>query len=222
MISTQSQKQQQFFVVDDHASVLDGTVLALKQAYSDIDIATAQNAQEARKKLSDLQPDVVIVDLSLPESAEATAQTETGISLLRELLETYPDYNFVVQSAYIKALVRIKPSIDAHQGGLTIVDKSEPMQEMLTKVDWALKGVVYTPREMRMGLEIKPEWLRVLELAFREGMKDRAIAQEMNIAERTVRHYWTKVQDVLGVYPEADKSMRIQTELRAREEGLID
>ncbi|MEL6381885.1 MAG: response regulator transcription factor [Cyanobacteria bacterium J06626_18] len=221
MISTQCQKQQ-FFVVDDHASVLDGTVLALKQAYSDIDIATAQTAQEARNKLGDLQPDVVIVDLSLPESDEATAQTETGINLLRELLEAYPDYNFVVQSAYIKALVRIKPSIDAHQGGLTIVDKSEPMQEMLTKVDWALKGVVYTPREMRMGLEIKPEWLRVLELAFREGMKDRAIAQEMNIAERTVRHYWTKVQDVLGVYPEADKSMRIQTELRAREEGLID
>ena len=215
-------KKQQFFVVDDHASVLDGTVLALKQAYSESEIATAQNAQEAREKLDGMQPDVVIVDLSLPESEAETAQTETGISLLRELLEIYPDYNFVVQSAYIKALVRIKPTIDAHQGGLTIVDKSEPMKAMLTKVDWALKGVVYTPREMRMGLEIKPEWLRVLELAFREGMKDRAIAEEMNIAERTVRHYWTKVQDVLGVYPAADKSMRIQTELRAREEGLID
>ncbi|MEM9002444.1 MAG: response regulator transcription factor [Cyanobacteria bacterium P01_F01_bin.86] len=221
MTTSQSDKQQ-FFVVDDHASVLDGTVLALRQTYTDIEVDTAQTAQEARVKLSNLQPDVVIVDLSIPESAEDAAQTETGINLLREFLENYPDYNFVVQSAYVKALVRIKPSIDAHQGGLTIVDKSEPIKDMLAKVDWALKGVVCTPREMRIGLEIKSEWLRVLELAFREGMKDRAIAQEMNIAERTVRHYWTKVQDVLGVYPEDDKSMRIQTELRAREEGLID
>jgi DNA-binding NarL/FixJ family response regulator len=93
---------------------------------------------------------------------------------------------------------------------------------MLTKVDWALKGVVYTPPEMRAGLEIKPEWLRVLMLAFKNGMKDKAIAQEMNVSERAVRHYWTKVQDVLGVYPEEDKSLRIQTELRAREEGLLD
>ena len=44
----------------------------------------------------------------------------------------------------------------------------------------------------------------------------------MNIAERTVRNYWTKIQDLLEVYPEEDKNMRIQTESRAREVGLID
>jgi hypothetical protein len=32
----------------------------------------------------------------------------------------------------------------------------------------------------------------------------------------------TKVQDVLGVYPEEGKSFRIQTEKRAREERFID
>ena len=39
---------------------------------------------------------------------------------------------------------------------------------------------------------------------------------------RTMRQYWEKVQDVLGVYPEDGKSLRIQTEKRAREEGFID
>lgn len=211
-----------FFVVDDHASVRDGTVLALQRAYADADITTAQTAKEACQKLLALQPDVAIVDLSIPESVGTTAETETGIKLLRDLLSVYPDYNFVVQSSHVKALVRIKPDIDAHQGGFTVVDKAEPMSEMLKKVDWALQGVVYTPREIRMGLEIKPQWLRVLELAFREGMNDKAIAIEMGIAERTVRHYWTKVQDILGIYPAEGKSLRIQTELRAREEGLID
>jgi DNA-binding NarL/FixJ family response regulator len=62
----------------------------------------------------------------------------------------------------------------------------------------------------------------VLQLAFNEGLQDTAIAERINVAERTVRHYWTKIQDVLGVYPDAGKNLRIQTEIRAREEGLID
>jgi DNA-binding NarL/FixJ family response regulator len=130
--------------------------------------------------------------------------------------------NIVVQSANAKSLVRLKPAINAHEGGFTIADKSLPLAEMLTKVDWALKGVVYTPREMRTSLEIKPEWLEVLRLAFQEGLQDKTIAERMKVAERTVRHYWTQVQDALGVYPDTGKNIRIQTEMRAREEGLID
>ena len=49
----------------------------------------------------------------------------------------------------------------------------------------------------------------------------------MNIAERTLRHYWTKIQDVLEIYPEADKkkdvrNLRILTQIRARKKGLMD
>jgi hypothetical protein len=44
----------------------------------------------------------------------------------------------------------------------------------------------------------------------------------MCVGERMVRHYWSKLQDALDVYPEDGKNMRIQTEMRAREEGLID
>jgi DNA-binding NarL/FixJ family response regulator len=75
---------------------------------------------------------------------------------------------------------------------------------------------------MRGGLEVKPEWLQVLQLAFQQGLQDKAIADQMKVSERTVRHYWSKVQDVLAVYPDPGKNIRIQTEIRAREEGLID
>ena len=103
-------------------------------------------------------------------------------------MQQYPILNFVVQSGHVKALVRLKPYIDAHQGGFTIVDKSLPLQEMLTKVDWALQGIIYTPRDMRTGIELKPEWLQVLKLAFQEGLQDKAIAEQINVSERTVRH----------------------------------
>ncbi len=214
--------KQKILVVDDHESVLDGTVNMLRQQYPEAEILTAQTAQSTQKQVESTQPDLAVMDLSIPEKPGEMARTETGIQLLRTLMELYPTLNIVVQSAHVRSLVRLKPAISTHEGGFTIVDKSLPLKEMLTKVEWALQGVVYTPREMRTRLEVKPEWLELLTLAFQEGLQDKAIAEKMNIAERTVRHYWTKIQDALGVYPEAGKNIRIQTQMRAKEEGLID
>ncbi|HAG81778.1 MAG TPA: response regulator receiver protein [Cyanobacteria bacterium UBA12227] len=214
--------KQKILVVDDHESVLDGTVNMLRQQYPEAEILTAQTAESAQKQMENDQPDLAVMDLSIPEKLGEMARTDTGIQLLRTLMERYPTLNIVVQSAHVRSLVRLKPAISTHEGGFTIVDKSLPLKEMLTKVEWALQGVVYTPREMRTGLEVKPEWLELLTLAFQEGLQDKAIAEKMNIAERTVRHYWTKIQDALGVYPEAGKNIRIQTQMRAKEEGLID
>ena len=211
-----------FVVVDDHEAVLGGTVAALQAEYPDAQIITATTAKEAEEQVAGANPNLVVMDLSMPYRANDAVQTETGIELLRTLMNTYPMLNIVVQSAHVRSLVRIKPLIDLHVGGLTIADKSLPLKEMLKKVDWALQGLIYTPRDMRAGLEVKPEWIEVLTLAFQDGLKDKAIAESMNVSERTVRHYWSKAQDALGVYPEPDKNIRIQTELSAREQGLID
>lgn len=214
-------------VVDDHEVVLGGTIELLKQHYPNATILTAQTVESAVSAVQNDAPDLVVLDLSLPESAGSLAQTESGVKLLKMLMQNYPTLNLTVQSTHVRALVRIKPEIDRHKGGFTVADKSLSSQEMLTRVDWALSGVTHT-KDIRRGrtLEVKPDWLTVLKLAFHEGLQDRAIAERMNVAERTVRHYWTKIQDVLGVYPEEDKqsgkNIRIQTEIRAREEGLID
>jgi DNA-binding NarL/FixJ family response regulator len=219
----QRMTQLRILVVDDHEAVLGGTLNALKQDYATADIRTASTAQDAIAQLSETLPDVdvLVVDLALPEVAGDLPKTETGIRLLRTLMATYPELNIVVQSAHIRTLVRLKPTIDTHQGGFTVADKNLPMKEMLPKVDWALKGVIFTPREMRNGIEVRPEWLEVLQLAFQEGLQDKSIAERMNVAERTVRYYWTKVQNALNIYPEEGKNIRIQTEIRAREEGLL-
>lgn len=209
-------------VVDDHEAILSGTLQTLEKRYPDATVSTAISAKEVRTLLEKKRPDVLIADLDIPEERGGPSSIETGICLLRDLMRRYPELNIAVQSAHIKSLVRLKPTVDVHQGGFTIADKSLPIEDMLTKVDWALSGVVYIPRDMRNGLEMRPEWLEMLRHAFQVGLQDKAIAREMNIAERTVRNYWTRVQDALNIYPEAGKNMRIQTEIRAREEGLID
>ena len=211
-------------VVDDHELVLGGTLDVLKRQYPNAEIFTAQNAQNAQEQVERFHPDLVVMDLSIPEKRGVTAKTDTGIQLLRILMQKYPNLNLVVQSAHVRTLVRIQPEIDAYKGGFTVADKSLTSKEMLTRVNWALDGLTHTKdiKGIQAGLEVKPEWLTVLTLAFDEGLQDKAIAERMCVAERTVRHYWTKVQDALGVYPEDGKNIRIQTQMRAREEGLID
>jgi DNA-binding NarL/FixJ family response regulator len=209
-------------IVDDHELVLDATVSALKQQYANADIVMVQNSRDTLVQLKQGQFDLVIVDLSMPEAAGETAQTRTGIQLLKTLMEEFPRLNIVVQSAHTRSLAQLKAMIAVHEGGFTVADKSLPMREMLTKLDWSLQGLIFTPKDMRHRLEIKPEWLEVIRLAFQEGLQDRAIAERMHIAERTVRHYWTKIQDALEVYPDQGKNMRIQTEIQARLAGLVD
>ncbi len=211
-------------LIDDHELVLGGTLDVLQQQYPGAEIVTVQNARNALEEVEKFQPDLVVMDLSIPDKPGVEARTDTGIQLLKTLIKNYPALNLVVQSAHVRTLVRIRLEIDAHKGGFTVADKSLTSKDMLTRVNWALQGLTHTKdiKGMHSGLEVKPEWLTVLTLAFEEGLQDKAIAERMCVSERMVRHYWSKVQDVLDVYPEEGKNIRIQTEMRAREEGLID
>lgn len=211
-----------FLVVDDHAMVLGGTLDILRKEYPQADILTASTAQEALQQVAQTTPDLVIVDLVMPEAIGETPQANSGLQLLKTLMEHYPSLNIVVQSAHVRTLVWLKPSIDNHEGGFTVVDKSQPIKDLVEMVDWALHERIYTPREIRNGLQLKPAWMEVLQFAFQDSLQDTAIAKRMNVSERTVQYYWTKIRDVLEVYPEKDKNLRIQTEVKAREEGVID
>ena len=209
-------------VVDDHELILSGTIDLLKRQYTQAEILTAKTTQNALQQVEAFQPDLVLMDLSLPETSGYTAEINRGIKSLETLMKNYATLNLTVQSSHVKALVRIKPYIDAHEGGFTVVDKGLSSQEMLSRFDLALKRVTHT-KDLKMPAgEVKAEWVEILNLAFKEELEDPVIAERMNIGRRTVRNYWTKVQDVLGVYPEDGKNLRIQTEKRAREEGFID
>ncbi|KYC35334.1 regulator [Scytonema hofmannii PCC 7110] len=211
-------------VIDDHESVLSGTIDILQKQYPEAKFSTALTSKNALDQVTRLNPDVVVMDLSIPDSPGMLPRPETGVQLLKTLMKEFPNLNLVVQSAHARTLVRIRPNIDTHKGGFTVADKSLSSKEMLIRVDWALQGLTHTKdlKGIHAGLEIKPEWLKVLTLAFEQGLQDKAIAEQMCVSERMVRHYWNKLQDALNVYPEEGKNIRIQTEMRARDEGLID
>lgn len=208
-------------IVDDHQLLLNGTVEIVKGLYPTGIIRTAQTVQAAIEQATEQQLDLAIVDLSLPDSPGSSAQVEMGLNLLQTLMKQFPDLNLMVQTSNVNALVRLMFNIDDHQGGFTFVDKGLPVETFSTRLEWARQGLTYT-KGLQTDLEIKPEWLEVLRLAFEEGLQDKGIAQSMYKSERMIRHYWNKLQNVLEVYPEPGKSMRTLVQIQAREKGLLD
>lgn len=211
----------EILIVDDHRLLLNGTISLVSDRFPNAQIRSCQTVQDALTEVKKHWPDLAIVDLSLPETSGTAAHIEQGLGLLKFLMHDYPQLNLMVQSSNVKALIRIMPEIDNHQGGFTIADKSLPIDTFLMRMDWAMLGLTHT-KDLQTDLEVKPEWLEVMRLAFEEGLQDKAIALSMHKSERMIRHYWSKIQDALEIYPEEGKNMRAQTQIRARETGLID
>ncbi|HEY9616290.1 MAG TPA: response regulator transcription factor [Microcoleaceae cyanobacterium] len=218
---TEATTKQTFLVVDDHEAILEGTVPALKRTYPAADVLTAQDLQTAQTQLKYYHPMLIVLDLSLPEKPHTSASPEVGIRFLKALIESRLAPNIVVLSTNIKPLVQLKPMINAYEGGFAAMDKSLPIREMLRLVDFALRGSIYLPPELRARPEFDRRWLEVLTLKFQEGLTDKAIAERMQVSDRTVRNYWIRLQDALGVYDEPDKDLRIQIEIAARKLGLL-
>jgi DNA-binding NarL/FixJ family response regulator len=209
-------------IVDDHPLMLNSIQQLAQAQFPTGKITTATTAQAALEQLKNATWQLLLVDLSLPAKAEDSAKSETGLNLLREVMKLYPELNLMVYSSNIKVLVQLKHQIDNHQGGFTIADKISATTEVQRRMQYAAEGIALT-KEIRKGLELKPEWLQTLQLAA-EGFQDKGISEKLHVTERSVRHYWTKLQDVLEIYVEGSDKVnpRVLTLKKAREEGLID
>jgi DNA-binding NarL/FixJ family response regulator len=219
--TTDSTIKQTFLVVDDHEAILEGTVPALQRAYSDAEVLTASDIQMAQLQMRSRQPLLIVLDLSLPEKPHAPASAEVGLQFLKTLIEGQFAPNILVLSTNIQPLVQLKPTINAYEGGFAAMDKSLPIKEMLRLVDVSLRGSIYLPPQLRSRTEFDPKWLEVLTLKYQEGLTDKAIAQRMQVSDRTIRNYWIRLQDALDIYDEPGKELRIQIEIAARKIGLI-
>jgi DNA-binding NarL/FixJ family response regulator len=213
--------KQIFLVVDDHEAILEGTVPALQRTCPVAEVLTASDIQMAQFQMGSHSPVLVVLDLSLPNKPHTPASSDIGLHFLKTLMQSQQAPNILVLSTNIQPLVLLKPIINAYEGGFAAMDKSLPIREMLRLIDFALRGSIYLPPQLRSRTEFDPKWLKVLNLKFQEGLTDKAIAQKMQVSDRTIRNYWIRLQDALGVYDEPGKELRVQIEIAARKLGLI-
>ena len=206
-------------LVDDHPLFLDGVRAAL-MGDPDLDVVgTAEDLVTALERAAVLRPDVVLMDLNLPDGS--------GIDATRELLALHPSIRVLVMtmSADDDAVVAAMRA-----GARGYVVKGVGRLDLLHAVRTvAAGGAVFSPTvadrlggffsgmSAQPGREAFPQLTErereVLELLAR-GYDNRGIARELFLSDKTVRNH---VSNVLARLEAPDRAAAI---LRARRAGM--
>ncbi len=196
-------------IADDHALVREGIIAFLK-LYEDIEIiAEASNGLEAIEKAEKLKPDVVLMDISMPElgGIEATLEIkkkEPDIKIL--ILSQYDDKEYV--SRLLKA--GVSGYILKHAVGTDLISairavakgESYLYSSIATKV---ING--YLSKDTEIAVEDPYEKLtdrekQVLKL-IAEGYSHKEIASKLDISVKTVIAHQTNLSEKLDIHSRA-------------------
>jgi DNA-binding NarL/FixJ family response regulator len=184
-------------LVDDHPLVRAG-LAGLLEATDDLTVVgEAADAEAAISKVAELEPDVVLMDVSMPGM--------DGIEATRRLLDDgYA--GAVVMLTSFSDRARVVDALDAGAVGYLLKD-SEPT-EVLSAVraaasghaplDPRVAGALLPSRRRDPGADLSTREREVL-LLVAEGLANKQIARRLGIAERTVKVHLGSVFRRIGV-----------------------
>jgi DNA-binding NarL/FixJ family response regulator len=178
-------------VADDHAVVRSGLEQLLATA-ADIElVATAGNGREAAEVVGRERPDVVLMDLSMPEV--------DGVEATRRIIAADPDARVVVLTSFADDR-HISEALQA--GAIGYVLKHAEPDELLGAIRAAAAGdapldpkaarVLLNSRKVRSDQQLSAREEEVLRLVM-AGLANKQIARRLGIAERTVKAHLTNI-----------------------------
>lgn len=201
-------------VVDDHAIVRQGLLSLLLDADTIDVVGEAIDGKEAVEAVDNLRPDVVLMDVVMPEmdGAQATATIHTR----------WPNTRILILSG---SSVRARILMALRAGALGYISKTCPRTELVEAIQRVHRGLPVMPREMTSKfLETYPsatpnpepltrreaEILRLLA----QGLTNQGIAERAGISEATIRTHVGNIFGKLGV------NNRVEATLCALRDGL--
>lgn len=198
-------------IVDDHPVVREG-LRAFLDLHEDVEVVgDASTTGEARAQIAGHQPDVVLLDMQLPDG--------NGLSLLPELVAMDPAPRVVVLTSFldddaVRRAVRGGASgyLLKHAAPDSILDGVRAAARGDMALDPAAARALANPRRDPLE-DLTRREREVLEL-IAKGRSNRAIAEELVIAEKTVKTHVSAILAKLGV------TDRTQAAIFAKEAGL--
>ncbi len=185
-------------IVDDHAMVRSGLEHLLAVADGIELIGTASNGEEAVVAVSELHPDVVLMDISMP--------VLDGIRATEQIMATNPATRIIVLTSFSDDR-RIMAALRAGAAGYLL--KHVGPDELLAAIRAAADGdAPLDPKAGRVLLQQQRELRPAQDLSGREeevlrlvaaGLANKQIARKLEISERTVKAHLTNVFQRLGV-----------------------
>jgi DNA-binding NarL/FixJ family response regulator len=199
-------------VADDHP-IVRGGIVAMLQSAADLEVVgQATNGLEAVSLAAELAPDLVLMDLRMPEldGDEATSR----------ILSAQPKVRVVVLTTY-ESDASILTAIEAGASGYLL--KAAPQEELLAGIRSVARGEVALAPSIAALLvnrvkqptpTLSPRELEVLQLVG-QGHSNPDIARRLFLSEATVKTHLLHVFEKLGV------NDRTRAVTLAMERGLL-
>lgn len=182
---------------DDHVVVRKG-LARLLSGYDSVEIVgEAADGEEAVEAARTLRPDVVLMDLVMPNVG--------GVEATRRIVEQVPDTRVLVLTSFSEG-EQIRAAIEAGAAGYALKDAAP--EEIVRAIESVARGESpIDPRAARAFIDhdrvekpaasLKPREREVLEL-LGAGLSNRAIAVRLGISEATVKTYLTNIYKQIG------------------------
>jgi NarL family two-component system response regulator LiaR len=206
-------------IADDHTVVRKGLRSLLSgEKYGIEVIGEASNGQEAVQKAEQLKPDVILMDLVMPE--------KNGIEAIQEIKEIQPDARILVLTSFADD-ENVTGAIEAGAYGFLLKDTSP--DELVQTIHSVFKDKLIIPQEFTQILLaakrsenekdaknslLTPREIDVLRCVA-QGKSNKQIAQTLFISTATVRSH------VSSVINKLDLENRTQLAIYAKDQGLI-
>jgi two-component system, NarL family, response regulator DevR len=191
------------FLVDDHELVRRGIASFLGSATDLLIVGEAATAAQALARVPAVRPDVVLLDVRLPDGS--------GIDVCRELRVRSPDVPCIILTAYDDDDAVLASVVAGAAGyirkdiaGSALVDGIRTAAAGRSLLDAAL--VAHVGRHLRDAERGDP---RLAGLSRREaevlaliadGQTNREIASTLSLAEKTVKNYVSSLLSKLGLH----------------------
>jgi DNA-binding NarL/FixJ family response regulator len=186
-----------FLLADDHPLFLDGVRRLLEKNYDVVGTVADGKALVAAAK--QLKPDLILVDISMPEMS--------GLAAAQIIRKTVPRAKVTVLSVHAdRAYAR-----EAFRAGVRgFVSKGDAASELLAAIEKVLEGRTYVTQQVSPDIpaavkEFKHLTLRQLEILrlVAEGYQNKEIAQGLEISIKTVEFHKTRIMNELDIHTAA-------------------
>lgn len=208
-------------VCDDQAVVAEGLEMILS-ADTEIEVVgLAYGGAEVIEKASQIQPDVVLMDLKMPGI--------NGIQATREIHKAYPEIKVLVLTTFGDD----EWVFDAVRSGASgYLLKGTPREDLIKAVKGTAAGEAFidpavgnkllahvassgTPQDTTLGRDLSQREMDVLRL-LAQGFTNSEIAEKLFLTKGTVRNY------VSSILAKLEVEDRTQAAILAIRQGLVD
>jgi len=208
-------------IVDDHEMVRNGLSVMMEREADFTVVGEAQNGKEAVEMVDKLHPDVVLMDLRMPEM--------DGVEAMRQIRATQDDVKFLVLTTY-DSDEYIFDAIEAGAKGYLLKDASreelfravrtvhrgESLIEpgVVSRVLDRLTELSHRAAQGPDHLALSEREVEVLQL-MAKGSANKQIAGNLSITESTVKTH------VANIFQKLEVSHRTEAVTKAMSQGII-